>query len=347
MEADPAFTKALLDLTTYYRLKQYTPESKQPMMLRQARESMNAMILRVGRLEPNVLDLFRAHNYRSIESMLEYTNDRKFPELRTFHDRLKTAIQYEKPKATLDRVTILFENFIKGITYFCDQEKAVRQPIYHRLLSCGSGSHAFRDTFLKCDVPGAPLSRQDRRERSERIQRCYIERQIYDAIWQHEHLHLPRVGTEERTPQDDGHEYFMNEVHSDFQTCFPDMTINAEVQYDSNNMPVRLMLVRSARGVVTSKEVYQKEVIAQHLYGSLVDAARWTPRQSYMKVQSFEVEKPWRPVEGDALEHIRLIPRPLSTQKESRLAQFNPSVRMEMNERFGGKSFVLKEFAVS
>lgn len=305
-------------------------------MLQRLSTCMNAMLSRVGALDPHTRVLFEQNHGSAIEQIQELTGDRAFPELRTFCDRLLAALQRTHRTASRPDVTTpLFENFIHGITYFRNQAPGTRHPLYHRLLSCGPGTHAFRDAYLRCEVPGMQITRSERRERASRILRCYTERLIYDAIWQREHVHMPAVGTEERTPQDSGHEFYMTEVHKDFETCFPSMRIQVEVQYDpSGSIPVRALVLRFAHNTVTSKELYQKSIVGRNLYGPTVEAARWTSRQSYIKTQSFDQETSWRPVTGDAVARMSITPTP--TQTSMPAAAFQDSARFEMGQRFGG-----------
>jgi len=45
-------------------------------------------------------------------------------------------------------ITQIFENFIKGITYFSDNIENKKILIYHRAASCGNSSDDFQKKFI-------------------------------------------------------------------------------------------------------------------------------------------------------------------------------------------------------
>ena len=50
-------------------------------------------------------------------------------------------------------ITITFENYIKGITYFSDEKENKNQiPIYHRAASCGNKRKNFRDLISQINI---------------------------------------------------------------------------------------------------------------------------------------------------------------------------------------------------
>ena len=68
----------------------------------------------------------------------------------------------------VNNVTLIFNEFIKGMTYFSYQQKEInKHPIYHRLFSCGDGSHSFRNNFNRCND-------KNKKDAQRRIKTCYI-----------------------------------------------------------------------------------------------------------------------------------------------------------------------------
>ena len=78
---------------------------------------------------------------------------------------------FNKSSQSTKHVAFLFENFIKGITYFSNEQA---HPIYHRLFPCGSNT-----SKLVCTKAGLARSRP-------LIEQCYVERIIYNEICRQE-----------------------------------------------------------------------------------------------------------------------------------------------------------------
>ncbi len=236
---------------------------------------------------------------------------RAHPELRSPMDRVFIATLRDEWQRQPTHVTKTFEAFIRGITYFADQQPdptaAVRHPLYHRLFACGDGSQAFRTTYLRCrDVMGE----HERDDVNARIRRCYIERLIYDRIYVQQGMRVPVTspGDVPRS-QDAGHTRHLREsTEVDFQTCFPGIRLRVDVQFGVRDMPVACRITRlrtdGATPVATSTEVFRRTVVADdengpwgaHLtYAPVVDCVRVTHGgRTYGKAQSFEREQPWK-----------------------------------------------------
>ena len=116
----------------------------------------------------------------------------KMANLRSLHDKVFTNhLKYDK--STPLHVTDLFEMFIKGITYFSNESSDVH-PIYHRFYSCGPREDTHRLGNLVCT---GTLGKTELNRRRNLIERCYIERLIFDKLWGHEALFFPPVGPQE------------------------------------------------------------------------------------------------------------------------------------------------------
>jgi hypothetical protein len=265
--------------------------------LRPVTQSFNALYSQIKSADPHLLRIFADRNhdiFSKVELILK-----EAPEMRTFYDRL-AKFKLFPTKQGKNPITHMFEKFIKGITYFSDQPLSKRTPAYHRLFSCGYGTYAFREHYLQCTSMD---KKEDRDARKKRVTTCYIERLIYDRLWKHGNLHFPQLGTEESTPQDEGHQHFIEITQKDFQTCFPHTDIQVEIEYDTSDWPARLNIFRFVHGVQTSQEIYEKEIIVNSLgeteFGPFVLAYRIKGKIIETKTQSFVVELPWRPCVGE------------------------------------------------
>lgn len=222
---------------------------------------------------------------------------------RSFMDRvLGTQLCILKQPPTVS-ITRIFEQLIKGITYFADQDVAVattstssktsktsskrHQLIYHRLFACGDGSDAFRQTHLTCHQYG--MSKEQRDVVKARIWRCYVERLIYDDLYRNMQSDAVFMTTSEdaTTPiagnairhQDPGHSDFLSKTHHDFQTCYPCLEVRVTVDYDYHyayglRMPSAVRVTRIAKcGTAldgkraTSTEVYERDVSVHPITG--------------------------------------------------------------------------------
>jgi hypothetical protein len=134
-------------------------------------------------------------------------------------------------------VSIIFENFVKGITYFA-HEKDVNDvfPIYHRMYSCGPARNkTYRLGNLVC------LDNIDKKEikrRKSLIERCYIERLIFNELYINETLFYPEKGTNDNK-QNEGHLYRLDLTKQDFESCFPKTSITVKIKYNLQ-VPVEL-----------------------------------------------------------------------------------------------------------
>lgn len=200
--------------------------------------------------------------------------------LRSFHDKIFTKI-LKIGKVVPLGITLLFEQFLKGITYFANQESNVT-PIYHRLDACGPGNEAFRKTYLQCTQS---MPKEKRRNVQRRIETCYKERLIYNKMWLHE-----------KHAQNTEHIYQIEMVaKSDFHSCFPNVDIEVDVVFDGH-MPVELTVMRNVRGKMVSKETYVKKIRrgAKSDYIPIVECMRTTSEFVYVKTQGYNCSRKWQ-----------------------------------------------------
>jgi hypothetical protein len=256
---------------------------------------------------PDVLLVFKTQHDRDLERLA----DALLPDHRSAHDAFFNLIQWRRARSP-KRVTLMFEQFIQGITYFDDQPLSSRPPVYHRLFSCGTGRQAFRQTYLQCRDDGS-MSKPDRQRTQKQIETCYIERLVYDELFKHDNLHFPAVN-EAETPQDDGHLYFLSQTRDDFQSCFPHMDLRVHVDFDGD-VPVRLEISKTTHGKHTSTAIYIKESLGMQSFGKVeydpfvrcfqINASGAT----MTRIQTFQrLPRPWKPVAADAA--VTMIPTP-------------------------------------
>lgn len=257
---------------------------------------------------PVVLSIFKAHHAHQLENLAAAL----LPDLRSEYDKFFTNALNWQPSRTISHVTPLFAEFIKGITYFDDQPVGSRVPVYHRLFSRGTGRDSFRQLHLQCRDDGT-MSKTDRRVTEDRIQTCYKERLIYDALFKHGNLYFP-AANEAETPQDVGHLHFLAETHKDFQTCFPHMDLRVHVDFDGD-LPVRAEITKLTHGQRTSTTIYIKDPQSGHqMYDPFVRCYKINVRgETSTRIQTFQrLPRPWKRITPEAA--ATMTPTPRRTQ---------------------------------
>ena len=199
--------------------------------------------------------------------------------------------------------TRLFEEFIKGITYFFSEVDPTNPtPVYHRLFSCGPGDSAFRQVYQQCRAPSdsdSATASAARAEAAQRIQTCYTERLIYDALWRLTQVRSasdadPAVSHEPLPNQDAGHIFRLELTRADFQTCFPNTDLSVSLAMTPEGFPMSVSIARTARGRLVSVERYTKRLalpLDPTSYDEIVVAQRKTARGTYAVPQSFYVAR--------------------------------------------------------
>ncbi len=190
---------------------------------------------------------------------------------RSLHDRI--FVNLLGSSRPVEHVTRLFEDFVKGITYFAHEQEGAGTPIYHRLYSCGPYADTHRLGNLVCSEG---LSDAELRRRRPLIERCYIERLIFDALYRREALHFPASGNV-RPGQDDGHLFRLDLTRQDFETCFPDTRIEVRLDYQHGMVPLALEVVRTCRGRRTRLSFQKRYELSPNglgRYEDLVDCTK-------------------------------------------------------------------------
>lgn len=244
-----------------------------------------------------------------------YTHPDQFRKL--LHELIRSIFRTslrDEWKVSITSVTPIFEEFIRGITHFHDQNSSTDEivapyfrdgvpilgpgPVYHRLFSCGLGTDSFRRNFLSCQEK---MSINDRTRVSNRVKTCYIERLIYEQIFKYMLNHFPSKGDCNRS-QNHAHIDFLEKIKKDFNTCFPHLQIRVHVEWDSTiRLPISLTITREQNLKVTSQEIYNRLIMNPYnneqfkKYDPIVSCMRLTEMgNKFSKVQDYETgEKPW------------------------------------------------------
>ena len=194
-------------------------------------------------------------------------------------------------------LSVIFENFIKGITYFHyqDEEAPPSGPIYHRLYSCDSADDAFKHTLICTKNQSKELKQKTK----EKIETCYIERLIYDNLYKNLKFYATKSG--EPPQQDKGHNDRLDMTKKDFNSCFPDIDIGIDVSFD-HDIPVSVTITRRKKGLEISRETYHKPIHDAPLglrawqryeYDIMVDCMKTMGNVHYRKFQTFKLHTDW------------------------------------------------------
>lgn len=184
-------------------------------------------------------------------------------------------------------VTYLFEQFVKGISYFNDEiDSAV--PIYHRFYSCGPFDETHRLGNLICTTE---LSKKEISRRRKLIERCYFERLIYNELYKNETFFFPKKGTQEPS-QDEGHIFRNNKTKEDFFKCFPKVVkFDVDLKYE-DNMPVKLIFekqnINKPLETYTFIKTYTISQSGLKLYDDVVECIKEVAGKRYLKISSFQ-----------------------------------------------------------
>jgi hypothetical protein len=228
--------------------------------------------------------LLSLHYHESLLRVKRYmASVRNDHEMRRLHD----VIFNNRLKVTQNvmSATRIFEELLKGVTFFEGENEDNIQPIYHRLKS--------RQMWNQCTDD---MKRRKRSKVKKLIERCYIERLIYNELFIHESLFFPRSG-DEMNQQDEGHVNWLGETLKDFQSCFPSMTITVSLGRYDGLMPQHIIINKYKRNNLLTKESYFKEVehgeIKQYKKSVICSLETNRDGSKKRKIQSFEKERRW------------------------------------------------------
>lgn len=229
--------------------------------------------------------------------------------------------------------TRIFDQFIRGITYFSDQPTRPDQhPIYHRTASCGvrqidnSKDRAFRKDKIQCNND---KTEKTEKTKAHRAYTCFLERLLYEQIL----LRMQMFGFGHDDNDDDpksksesslfkppsidaGHRFRLDLTRQDFETCFSkDAELRIGVEFDTGTAwPVKLF-VTLVDADQTVMDVYKRSLscAGHRRYDSIIECTRTVINNSpnpvnsekqhkqqtynhsnFYKAQSFENEAVWK-----------------------------------------------------
>jgi len=193
-----------------------------------------------------LLQGFIDNNYCKIKEVKLFLINRKTDKARSLHDEIFIKILKCNSYIPLG-ITHVFEDYIKGITYFSDElENKKKIPIYHRAASCGNSSEDFRKKYLQCyntDIP------EEIEKKKEHIFKCYLERLIYDDMFKNL--------TEQELKQNKGHIFQLSERAKNFNKSFNNIELNIDIKY-KNNFPIILDINYLKNNFLFKKEMFMK-----------------------------------------------------------------------------------------
>ena len=233
-----------------------------------------------------------------IKGIVRITGDQQ---LMGLHDRIFVNNLQFGHGNPIRGMSVQFANFIKGIMFFARHDIVQNQPIYHRLVACGTGTDAFRNEFQRFRDG---MTTESRRDVKRRIETCYIERLIYDDMFRRLSLAFPETAANSSgAHQDPGHIHRLSEVKKDYKSCYPNLDIEIKIEYSDAHLPISLEIKRSLRGHVCSIELYEKHLTVSLLsnttvYEDFVDCTKTTFARDgtsarYTKLQRFARDERW------------------------------------------------------
>lgn len=173
---------------------------------------------------------------------------------RSLYDRVMfNTLKLER--AMENDATRFFEQLVQGITYFTNQPRMPDEnPSYHRSASCGPKS--LTDEEYENTRSCNPTQTSDVRDSNgTRIHMCFLERLIYDKVFE---LFHPRNNTilsqEYQGSQDAGHVARMRSTKQHFETCFPNTKLTVD-DIVCNERQIPFMVTVRRQNMLTGVEV--------------------------------------------------------------------------------------------
>lgn len=209
---------------------------------------------------------------------------------RSTHDRFTKLVGAD---GTATSVTRKFERLVAGITYFKGETDG-SMPVYHRFAACGKiGTH---DTLVCIEK----LPRRERQTRRLRVEKCFIERLVYDRLYTAESLAFEKDPEEGESLQDAAHIKYLDSIRKEFQRCFKGYDIYADVVYNKDVVPpwpCGVVLKRFKKGELEAVEEHIKTIkdLDTKEYDDIVVSTRHDLSRSklYKKVQTFDADHKW------------------------------------------------------
>jgi len=151
-------------------------------------------------------------------------------------------------KKILDHIANTFSEFVKGITYFATNTK-VSLPIYHREQSCGNKSE-----LDQLDCTGVYHDPDEYSRRSAKVRKCYIDRLVYDELFQH---YFPSG------EQDYNHKAMLMDTargKNKFASCFPNTVLSIKLYWTDDKLFPYKLEIYSVSPSKETVETYIREL---------------------------------------------------------------------------------------
>ena len=190
------------------------------------------------------LERFRYEHDQSLRFVKQKLVSMRNSKVRSFHDKIfKNILRYDDLKR---RVTLIFEQFIRGITLFDNEmKKPIAEIAYHRDASCGSRDldrEQYKDTRSCKITHGNPTLKVNKKL----VYKCYLERLIYDEMYKQYTLFFPDQWDQE-SYQDRGHRTMLEDVRKDFESCYPNVVLSVVIKYTTHNIPYFLEITKQSK----------------------------------------------------------------------------------------------------
>ena len=186
-----------------------------------------------------------------------------------------------QPEIVMRKVTDIFHDFIKGITWFDNEHTySPKEPAYHRPGSCPANGQ------------NNPTCTKGNNINANVIEKCYIERLIYNAIWQKIMMF----------PQDKQHNDWLENTRKAYNTCFPNTNIEATLGYSNKkyieHIPEVLSVTKTNNLIFTKDEcIYTKEYLYnRRMYVFPVDCVKHVGTMIYKKKNYYVEDSIWKAV---------------------------------------------------
>lgn len=240
-----------------------------------------------------ILDAFLKRNMQKLEFLRDllvkpqyinvYDNDLRVWCKKWSHPFLTTLQWKGAYKRWQTRATSLFTKFCEGITYFKEEMQINRDPIYHRNASCDFLITRSKESNVK-------FTKWLFQDNKNIVERCYIERLIYNKIWENtiDYQNVP-------------HALELDNVARIFEQHFPYISLNIHVLF-WGQVPYRLTIHKKRRlgfnigiDLEDSTETYTRTILDPNVptYDSYVACIKSGPGSMFVKNQTFEKYEEW------------------------------------------------------
>lgn len=193
-----------------------------------------------------LLQGFIDNNYCEIKEVKLFLLNRESSKARDLHDKIFIKILKFDSYIPLG-ISHVFEDFIKGITYFSNQlENKKKIPIYHRAASCSNSLEDFKEKYLQCYNTNVP---EEIENKKEHIFKSYLERLIYNDIL--------RNLIEEKLKDNNAIIFQLGEKEKNFNKYYNNIELNINIKYN-NNFPIILDINYLKNNFLIKKEIFMK-----------------------------------------------------------------------------------------